>query len=195
VALAYLILQENCIMSPEERSRLNAELDSLKLQLRALDAAVPEEALRGQIGEHYVRELESLTDSEAAEHLRSVDESRVQGAYLVLSTRLDRAVLASICLEYMRRPGHRARHTGVQGIGSCLKGSGNPEACRALARIICNQKEPRDTRIAAYGSLELIEGVTNRRTSVAGGKRVPRDPELGDIDWALVESFDPNQGE
>lgn len=177
------------MMTNDRLSQLRARLHFLEEQIRALETALPNDALRAQIGERYAQELDRLTDSEATEHLRSVDDSRVRGAYLILSERLHAAVLAEICLEYLTRPGREARLTGAYGIGSCLKRTGNRQACRALALIVRNPDEADDIRRAAYVSLELIDWGRTLPRPGASAEGIETESELGGVDWSFVDSF------
>ena len=154
-----------------------------------LAEVVTPDAVRRGIAEEYVQKLDRMTNLEAAEHLRSVDESHIRDAYALLADRLDHATLARICMDYLSRPGRDHRFFGASGIGSCLKGTGNKEACRALALMIRNSQEETDIRLMAHMSLEIIDW---GRTPLHGGA-TPRpthvESELEGVDWSFVDSF------
>ncbi len=136
---------------------IQKRFDCLKREIAEIQSLTTLDRIRQDIGEGYARQLDRMSDAEAVEHLRSVDESRVLGAYIILKERLDRPTLAGICLDYLSRPGHDYRLTGALEIGSCLKQTANREVCRTLAHIVRNAQEASDIRLAAYTSLELID--------------------------------------
>jgi hypothetical protein len=150
-----------------------------------------QERMRREAGEPYARELESLSESDAIERLRSADESRVAEVYHFISRRVGPARLAGVCIELMGRPGRRARLTGAVGLGLCLKATHDIEASRALAIMVRDSTEAIIVRRAAYGSLVLIN------CGPALPQREPRfegeqpDPDLDGVDWGFVDSFIP----
>jgi hypothetical protein len=184
-------------MSNSRSTLLLARLRCLEKQLEDLTASP--DTTRGRIRESYVQDLKKLTVPEAVQYLTSVEESRVEEAYSILSERLHPAELTEICIGYMRRRGPRARLTGVLGIGRCLKRTYNKEASHALATIIRNPHEPEELRLLAYGSLELINWTreVDFAGSVAEGELFPllqKDGPSGRdmlqaIDWSFVDSF------
>ncbi len=178
---------------------LATKLNRLGEQIRAFEAAAATDAQMSELHQRYANELGLLTDSEAVAHLRSIDDSEVPYAYLIISKRLDPSLLAAVCLQYLERTGRLARLTGASAIGSCLKGTSNDVASRALAQMVRNPEEPIEIRLAAYGSLELINW---RRRSDPGEKTeegnvshlfrdgLVRDVDVYDaIDWGFVDSF------
>lgn len=175
---------------------IKKKLDSLERDVAELQSLITLDDIRQHIGEDYARQLDRMSDAEAVEHLRSVDDSRVEGAYVILSERLDRTTLAGICLEYLSHRGHDHRLMGALGIGSALKRTHNREVCRTLAHIVRNIHEAGDVRSAAYTSLELIDwGKTlplfGSVLSLFGGvcESDEAEGELEHIDWRFVDSF------
>jgi len=168
-------------------SDLRRQLNIIKQQIGALKAAIPMETVRREVGEHYAKELDGFTDSEAIDHLTSVDDSRVTGAYLIISQRLDPDTLTAICLDYLGRPGRNTRLTGAFGLGSCLKRTQNRKACQALAQMVRNTEEDAEIRMAAYASLQLINW--GRPSDSAPGSARTDSGLSQAIDWGLVDSF------
>ena len=142
-------------MDGEKLAALRAKIDCLRRQID--EESLPRDVIiREEMGEPYIRELENLSDTEAVRYLRSVEDSRVWEAYWILSKRLNPDVLKKICLDYMVRPGSRARLTGVSAIGTLLKKTRDEEVSRLLARIVRNPEESDDIRLLAQCSLELV---------------------------------------
>lgn len=168
---------------------LRKKLDSLKREIAELQSMITLDHIREHIGEDYAHQLDRMSDAEAVEHLRSVDESRLQGAYIILSERLDPTTLAGICLEYLSRPGHDHRLMGALGIGSALKCTDNREVCRTLAHIVRNTHEAGDVRSAAYTSLELIDWGKTLPLFGSILKSDDASPGLEHVDWSFVDSF------
>jgi len=164
-------------------------LDNLKREIAEIKSLTTLDRIRQQVGEDYAQQLDRMSDAEAVEHLRAVDESRVEGAYTILSERLDRTTLAGICLEYLSRPGHDYRLTGALGIGPSLKRTANREVCRILAHIVRNAQEASDIRSAAYGSLVIIDW--GKTLPILGSASVSNEAkgELEHVNWSLVDSF------
>jgi len=176
-------------MEEIQRARLRAFAESILKKVRDQLAAMPMPGIGGEAERAYAAELDRLTASEAIDHLRSVDESRVVAAYLILSKRLDPKALADVCLEFMARNGEKSRWTGAIGIGSCLKKTFNASASRTLALMVRNQHETGEIRRAAYASLLLINhGPNPARREEAFTPGEP-DSEPQGVDWAFVDSF------
>jgi hypothetical protein len=174
-------------MPSSKATQLRALADALKKEID--DFKLQPEAIRGQIGERHLQELEKLTDAELVQYLTSVEDSRVLESYVILCERLDPATLGEICLEYLKRPGRRARLTGALGIGLCLKKTSDRKASRALAIIIRNPEEASDIRSAAYGSLELIHWGRAPSPPSATHECDKSAGELEGIDWRFVDYF------
>ncbi len=176
-------------MGTHKAGELRARLDSVSADIHALGAVVTPDAVRAKLGEPQAREIDRLSDPDAAEFLRSADESRVLAVLALLMDRLDRDTLAGVCFHLMGQPGHNARLAGVLGIGFCLKRTYHKEASRALAIVARDQDEVPDVRHAAYVSLELVNwGAAPPPTTLAGGAG-PTQAGLEDVDWAYVDGF------
>ncbi len=183
-------------MSNSLNAALRARLAAIDANIRALEAAVPGEAIERQIGEEYVRRLRAMTDAEAIEHLRSADDSKILGAYYILSARVAPAALARVCLENLTSAKYNTRLGAAHWIGRFLKKTCDAEACRALANIVRRPDEANQIRLAAYASLEVINwGAFPRRRSVGNEcliaslmKEAPTENDgLDAIDWAFVD--------
>jgi hypothetical protein len=184
-------------MTNSRLKQLRALADSLREKIG--DTKSLPGKLREKIGESFIRDLEKLTDTEAVQCLKSVDDSKVVETYLILSKRLSSDALAEICLEYMKRSKPNTRLTGAGGIGICLKRTNNKEASNALAQMIRNPEESDDIKLAAYSSLELI----NYNRPLESTSTIDVDelfqllendiPSPSDairtIDWSFVDSF------
>ena len=168
---------------------MRKKFDSLKGEIAEIESMTTLDRIRQQIGEGYAQQIDRMSDAEAVEHLRSVDEARVQGAYTILSERLDRATLAGICLDYLSRPGHEYRLTGALGIGSSLKRTANREVCCTLAHIVRNTQEASDIRLAAYGSLVVIDWGKTLPLLGSASESNEAKGELEHVDWGLVDYF------
>ncbi|MCX7428603.1 MAG: hypothetical protein NTW96_23630 [Planctomycetia bacterium] len=178
-------------MKESEKARLRAWAESKAQEIRDRLAAMPVPGVGGEAEKGYAKELERLTDSEAIEHLRSVDESRVVAAYLILSKRLDPNVLADVCLDLLARDGEKSRLTGAIGVGSCLKGTLDARASRALALTVRNRREGIDIRRAAYASLLLVNHGPRPAQREEGFEPGEPDSALEGVDWGFVDSFIP----
>jgi hypothetical protein len=145
------------------------------------------------LGASYLKKLESLSDAQAIEYLKTVDEAELVGAYHVLSKRLSPGVLAEVCREYMTRKTFRTRFIGIGGIGIWLMGTGDAVLSDLLAKIARDPHEHPAIRWTAYQSLERIN---KGESSVY--KALIEDPEfwsrpmstwIDRIDWNFVDSF------
>src|SRR5713101_4843927 len=96
------------------------------------------------IGESYVKELASMTEAEAVQHLRSVDGLKLLHAYSVFSIRANYSlranhpVLAEVCLTFMGSSKTSDRILGAGEIGHWLEGTHDKQASHALALMIRN---------------------------------------------------------
>jgi hypothetical protein len=171
-----------------ELFELHAKLDSLRLQIANLISS--KEKVRERIGSSRANDLDKLTDAEAIQYLKSVDDSALMDGYLYLSERLDPTVLVEICTQYMARPARNARLTGIARIGTLLKGTSDNEVSRTLARIVRDTNEADDIRLVAHTSLVLINKDRLLDKDEFGSPAMEaEDSALPWVDWHFVDSF------
>lgn len=155
------------------------------------DAGAGSISLNELVGKPYAEWLAKLTDLEAIDYLKNVDDDRLLHAYLILLRRLNPSVLAEACLRLMARPETWARRLGAGDIGVLLQGTCSEKGSQALALIIRNPGERDDVRLIAYSSLELINNKVTAleclRRSVNGTRT--SDNMLEKVDWGFVDSF------
>ncbi len=184
-------------MALSEREPLWARFDALSKKVDQLQAERLSRSSEDKSRERYIRELEGANESEVAEYVKSVDDSRVIEAFSALKHRLTRTSLAQLCLDLLRRPGVNARYIGALGIGSCRKGTCDQEATQALVQLIRDPNEAYNISLIAFTSLELIhfpkcsgppEAITGTHSH-----GLPEEPNAGQPDllstmWDIVNS-------
>lgn len=176
--------------------RLELLGDSIRDQLQAANPTGS--CLQELVDESHAGMLSSLTGVEAVQYLKSTEDAELLKAYLVLAKKFmsipDTTVIAELCMECLSRPSQSAywaRLICADSIGIWVEGTGNKEASQALASIIRDSNESDQIRIAAYSSLELING----KDTVAERLRRkiktddPPSTALQEIDWSFVKYF------
>lgn len=174
-------------MTPEQRKKFLAVIDD------RFGVTSSPRRLSEVLDESFVQKLEALSDLQAIEYLKTVDEPELSGAYYFLSKKLAPAALAELCLGYMTRRTFEARVIGIGGTGIWLMGTRDERVSRALAQIARDPAEHAAIRWKAYQSLECI----NKGESTSY-KIVLDDPSFWDrpietwldkVDWSFVDSF------
>ncbi len=185
-------------MPDEELTEIRTLLDTLINE--AKDAGGSQASLKEVIGEVYANELSKMTDAEAVQHLRSLDGLKLLPAYLFLSMRMFRRVvaegclksmLAEVCLKYMASSILTDRMMGASDIGIWLEGTNDKKASRALALMVRNTEETDRDRLSAYSSLQLINNKASPMDCLRRSTRptIEAYDLLEEIDWIFVDSF------
>jgi hypothetical protein len=134
--------------------------------------------------------LDSLPANEAIQYLRTIDDSKIVQAYLVLSKRLDDPTLAETCVDFLGRKTFGHRLLGASEIGVLLYGTHDVDASRALASMISDPLELVQLRVLAYNSLELINKGSSARLLETIDQVEPESAGgLDRINWSFVDSF------
>ena len=188
-----------------ERQRLLEKIADAKRRARECEAKLLENPPWGWMDENYVQELEGLSDSEAAEHLRSVDEPRVLDVYVFFEygrNKRSPATLAKMCFALIARSRRDVRLIGTMGLGQWLKDTSDRDALRELAAIVRDPREDPQIREAAYGSLlsinrsRFVEWLKGAPYQIPPIRTIPQKPDpnqndvlLQYIEWTFVDFF------
>jgi hypothetical protein len=174
-------------------SELRSLLDATQRKIEALKPfpGAGSRPLREIVGESYVQQLGNLSDAEAVQYLKTVDDAKLGQAYLILSKQLSNSVLIEVCLDYLARPTFTPRLIGMQ-IGVLLYGTYHRRASQMLATIIQDAQEQVGIRNLAYSSLKQINADNTMMEDVR--QWIQSEPSiqassLVEINWDFVNSF------